>query len=82
MWLYTLLRFGMFFVLWGLLWLARVPSLLAGLIALALSVPLSYILLRKQRERVAQNLQSRVAARLAERDDLDAKLSGDDQAAG
>jgi transposase len=78
MWLYTLLRFGMFFVLWGVLYLARVPTLLAGVIALALSVPLSYILLRKQRERVARNLEQRVTARQAERADLDAKLSGDE----
>jgi len=78
MWLYTLLRFGMFFALWGLLWLARVPSLLAATIALILSIPLSYILLRKQRARLAANLEARVNARQAQRHDLDAKLSGTD----
>ncbi len=77
MWLYTVLRFAMFFLLWGLLWVARVPGLLAAIIALLLSVPLSYVLLRKQRERLASNLEQRVTARHEQRDDLDAKLSGD-----
>jgi len=79
MWLYTLLRFGLFGLLWFLLWLARVPGLLAGLIALVLSVPLSYVLLRRQREKVADNLERRVAARQAEQQQLDARLSGNDQ---
>lgn len=77
MWLYTLLRFGLFFAIWGLLWLARVPALLAALIALVLSVPLSLVLLRKQRARVAANLEWRVSARQAQRRDLDVKLSGE-----
>ena len=75
MWLYTLLRFGLFFVLWGLLWVARVPGFLAAVIALLLSVPLSFVLLRKQRDRLAQNLEQRVNARQFKRDKLDAKLS-------
>jgi Flp pilus assembly protein TadB len=78
MWLYTVLRFGMFLLLWGLLWVARVPGLLAAVIALALSVPLSFVLLRRQRERVAANLEQRVLARQAQQHDLDAKLAGED----
>ena len=78
MWLYTLLRFGLFLVLWGLLWLARVPGLLAGLIAVVLSVPLSYVLLRRQRERVAANLEQRIIARQARQEQFDARLSGAD----
>ena len=78
MWLYTVLRFGMFLLLWALLWLARVPGLLAALIALVLSVPLSFVLLRRQRERVAANLEQRIAARQAEQHNLDAKLSGEE----
>ena len=76
MWLYTLLRFGLFLVLWGLLWLARVAGLLAGLIAVVLSVPLSYVLLRRQRERVAVNLEQRIMARQARQQQFDARLSG------
>ncbi|HEY0168401.1 MAG TPA: DUF4229 domain-containing protein [Jatrophihabitans sp.] len=77
MWLYTVLRFGLFLALWGLLYLARVPTLLAATIALVLSIPLSYILLRKQRDRLAANLEARVTARQAQRHDLDAQLTGD-----
>jgi len=78
MWLYTLLRFGIFGVLWFLIWLARVPTLLAALIAIVLSVPLSFVLLRKQREKMAYNLEQRVGARTAKVHDLDARLSGED----
>jgi O-antigen ligase len=78
LWLYTLLRFGLFLVLWALLWLARVPGLLAGLIAVVLSVPLSFVLLRRQRERVAANLQQRITARQAQQQQFDARLSGED----
>lgn len=77
MWLYTLLRFGLFLLLWTLLWLARVPGLLAALIALVLSVPLSFVLLRRQRERMAENLEQRIAARQAEQHQFDTRLSGE-----
>lgn len=82
MWLYTVLRFGLFLALWGLLWLARVPGLLAATIALVLSIPLSYILLRKQRARLAANLEARVTARQVHRHDLDSQLAGADDLAG
>lgn len=79
MWLYTLLRFGVFFVLWGLLWVARVPGFLAAVIALVLSIPLSFVLLGRQRQRLADNLEQRVEARKARTRDLDQKLSGGDE---
>jgi hypothetical protein len=78
MWLYTVLRFGLFLALWGLLWLARVPGLLAATIALVLSIPLSYILLRKQRAKLAANLEARVIARQSHRHTLNAQLAGED----
>ena len=78
MWLYTVLRFGLFLALWGLLWVARVPGLLAGAIAVVLSIPLSYILLNKQRARLAANLEARVAARQAQRHNLNAQLAGEE----
>src|SRR3978361_721897 len=77
MWLYTVLRFGLFLALWGLLWLARVPGLLAATIALVLSIPLSYIRLRKQRARLAATREARVTARQVHRHDLDAQLAGE-----
>lgn len=79
MWLYTLLRLGLFFVLWGLLWVAQVPAFLAAVIAMVLSVPLSYVVLRRPRAKLAANLEQRVQARQAVRGDLDAKLSGQDE---
>ncbi|HEV2887689.1 MAG TPA: DUF4229 domain-containing protein [Jatrophihabitans sp.] len=82
MWLYTVLRFGLFLALWGLLWVARVPGLLAATIALVLSIPLSYILLRKQRARLAANLEARVMARQAHRHTLDSQLAGETEQDG
>jgi hypothetical protein len=76
MWLYSLLRFGLFGVLWLMLWLVQVPTLLAGVIAVVLSVPLSIVLLRKQRAKVASNLERRIDARRARTHELDGKLSG------
>ena len=76
MWAYTLLRFGLFFVIWGVLWVARVPGFLAAVIALLLSVPLSFVLLNRQRQKVAANLEQRIEARRARSHDLDGKLSG------
>ncbi|UQX88896.1 DUF4229 domain-containing protein [Jatrophihabitans telluris] len=78
MWLYTLLRFGIFFLIWGLLWLARVPGLLAAILAVILSVPLSFVLLNRQRQKMASNLEQRMEARKAKTHDLDQKLSGED----
>ncbi|HEU5267360.1 MAG TPA: DUF4229 domain-containing protein [Jatrophihabitans sp.] len=77
MWLYTLLRFGMFFALWGLLVLVGLTGLFAALIALVLSVPLSLVLLRKPRDAFTAQLQARLDARHAARADLDAQLDPD-----
>ena len=74
LWLFTLLRFGLFFALWGLLVLAGLAGFLAALLALVLSVPLSFVLLAKPRAQVAANLEARVAAQRAARADLDRRL--------
>jgi hypothetical protein len=74
LWGYTILRFGMFFALWGILVLAGLGGLIAALIALGLSVPLSLVLLAGPRNRVAQNLEQRVDAHRAARAELDARL--------
>jgi O-antigen ligase len=74
LWLYTLLRFGMFFALWGLLLLAGLSGLVAAAIALALSIPLSLVLLARPRARVAANLEQRVEAARAARAELDSRL--------
>jgi hypothetical protein len=82
MWLYTILRFGLFFALFGLLWLVGVTGFLAAIIALLLSLPLSYVLLAKPRAAFAAVLEQRMNARRARAAELDARLSGDDDPAG
>ena len=78
MWLYTVLRFGLFFALFGLLWLVGVKGFLGAVIALALSVPLSFVLLSRPRRAFAAVLEQRVDARKERQADLDAQLQGPD----
>ena len=77
MWLYTLLRFGLFFALWGIVELLGVHGLLAALLALVLSVPLSFVLLARPRQRFVQQLERRVDVHRAARADLDKQLDPD-----
>ena len=77
MWLYTLLRFGLFFALWGIIELLGVHGLFAALLALVISVPLSLVLLARPRRMFAAQLERRVEARKAARADLDAQLDPD-----
>jgi O-antigen ligase len=80
MWLYTVLRIGLFLALWALLVLAGLDGFIAALVAVVLSLPLSFVLLARPRARFAANIEQRVNARREERADLDQKLSGDDPA--
>lgn len=75
-WLYTVLRFGLFFGLWAVLWLVGVPLLFAGVIALALSVPLSLVLLAKPRHAFAAAVEARVEQRRRHAQAFDARLAG------
>ena len=77
LWLYTILRFGLFFALWGLLLLAELGGFVAVVLALVLSVPLSFALLARPRARVAANIEQRVNAHKAARADLDRRLDPD-----
>lgn len=74
LWGYTILRFGMFFALWGILVLVGLGGMVAALVALVLSIPLSLVLLAGPRRRLAQNVETRVEARRTSRSDLDARL--------
>lgn len=76
MWVFTLLRLAVFGAMFGLLLLARVPGFWAAVIALILSVPLSFVLLSKQRQKLVDNIEQRVEAGKAKNQDLDNKLSG------
>ena len=78
MWLYTLLRFGLFFALWGVLFLLGVHGFLAPLLALVLSVPLSFVLLAKPRAMFTRQLELRLERRKADRAALDARLEADE----
>ena len=78
MWVYTLLRIALFLVLFGLLWVLGVTGFLGAVIALALSLPLSYVLLARPRQAFAAQIEQRIEARRARQADLDAKLSGDE----
>jgi predicted lipid-binding transport protein (Tim44 family) len=77
MWLYTGLRFALFFALWGILVLVGLKVLFAALLGLVLSVPLSFVLLAKPRRAFTANLESRVDARRVDRAGLDAELDPD-----
>jgi O-antigen ligase len=79
MWLYTVLRFALFFALWGIVYLLGVHGLLGPLIALVLSVPLSFVLLAKPRALFVQQLERRMEARKAARADLDTQLDPDQE---
>lgn len=78
LWGYTLLRFGMFFALWGLLVLAGLHGLFAAFVALVLSIPLSLVLLARPRARIAAQVEQRVNAHKAARADLDSRLNPDE----
>jgi hypothetical protein len=79
MWLYTVLRFGLFLVLWGVLYAAGLSGLIGGLLAVVLSVPLSYVLLARPRARLAATVEQRIAAQRATRAALDDKLAGSEE---
>jgi O-antigen ligase len=74
MWLYTSLRFALFFALWGILYLIGLKALLAAAIGLVLSVPLSFILLARPRARMAAQIEARMAAHRQARSALDNRL--------
>ena len=79
MWVYTVLRFGLFLALWGLLVVAGVQGLFAAVLAVLLSVPLSFVLLARPRARFAATIEQRINAQRAEREHLDDQLSGEDE---
>lgn len=78
MWLYTILRFGLFFALWGILELLGVHGFLAPILALVLSVPLSFVLLARPRAMFTRQLEARIDARKQAREDFDARLEPDE----
>jgi Protein of unknown function (DUF4229) len=80
-WLYTGLRFALFLALWGILLLLGLSGLIGALLALVLSVPLSFVLLARPRQRVADALEQRLAAQRARRQRLAHDLDPDGDSA-
>jgi hypothetical protein len=74
LWGYTILRFALFFALWGILVLVGIGGLLAALIALVLSIPIALVLLSGPRNRVAHQIEQRVDAHRVSRAELDSRL--------
>lgn len=79
LWLYTLLRAALFLALWGILWLAGVGGFLGAVIALALSLPLSYVLLARPRARLSSTIEQRIDVQRARKAALDTELDPDGQ---
>ena len=76
--IYTVGRFAIAAALILLLWLAGLGSFPGLLFGLLLSMPVSYVLLRRSRERLTEALAERSAARRAAKEDLRTRLSGTD----
>ena len=63
----------------GILWVLGLKGLVGAAVALFLSVPLSFVLLARQRNAMAGNLHDRIMSRQEKTDSLDAQLSGEDE---
>ncbi|GAA2329756.1 DUF4229 domain-containing protein [Saccharopolyspora halophila] len=75
--LYTLARFGMVAIVTVLLMLVKVPALVALAVSVVVVMPLSLLVFRKLRRRVAIGLAERNAERDARRAQLRAQLRGE-----
>ena len=78
--MYTVGRLGIFAVLTLLLWWAGLDLWSGLLFGLLLSMPAAYLLLRPSRERLNDGLAARRMSRQASKNELRARLSGDDPA--
>src|SRR3954468_6913651 len=75
---YTFDRIAIAVVLVLVLWLAGVGSYAGLLFGVLLSMPVSYLALRPVRDRLTEALAARSVARRAAKEDLRARLSGED----
>jgi hypothetical protein len=75
---YTLYRFGVFVLVAAALYAVGFRAWLLVLAALVISAPISFLLLRRQREAFARRVEGRVERRQAEKARLRAALRGDD----
>jgi hypothetical protein len=77
---YTAGRLALFLVVAAALYLVGFRAPLLLLLALVISMPLSYLVLRRQREAFAEQVARKVERRRAEKETLRAALRGDDSA--
>lgn len=71
---YTVARLGLFVVVAGVFYLLGLRRFALVIVALVITLPLSYVLLRRQREALSGQIESRVQRRVQ----LRAQLRGDD----
>ena len=76
--LYTVGRVLITAALVAVIWVAGLPGFPALLFGLLLSMPASHVLLRGVRDRLTEALAARTVARRAAKEELRARLSGDD----
>ncbi|MBA2553607.1 MAG: DUF4229 domain-containing protein [Geodermatophilaceae bacterium] len=74
--IYLLGRLAAFAILLALLWAVGVDGFVAVLIALVVSVPLSYVVLRRQRDDLTAALLHRAQRKAVEREELRSQLRG------
>lgn len=75
-WIYTGLRVALFGAIFGLLWLFGLPGLFGAVVALVLTVPLSYVVLARPRAAMIESLGVLRGRRQARTQALDAQLQG------
>ena len=78
---FTLGRVGLFVALALLLWPVPIDLLLKLMIALVVSVPLQFIVLRKWRTEMIEYVDQAATRRRTEKEKLRAALAGDDDSA-
>ncbi len=76
---YTAGRVLIFFVLAGLGWVAGLRGFLLVVVALVVSIPVSWFALARQREAMAAEVERKVTERQSRRADLRSQLRGDDE---
>lgn len=79
---YTACRVGIFAALTGLLWLLGLDGLVLLLAAVVLSLPVSFLLLSRQRAALGRDVERRISARRSNREQLRSRLRGDGPPAG
>ena len=75
---YTFARVGLFAIVVAVLYPLGLDLFLTMMIALLISLPLSYFLLRRWRDQMAQRLETTVEQHRAQKEKLRAALSGED----